>query len=96
MRVKSKRFVAVPFVCVSEREKAQTVRTVNLVGRTFEHGQNYLIELDGGSRIPCRVNRKDATTLYFPAKDWPPGLSKATVGSPVVRDVRLLGPLNGK
>jgi hypothetical protein len=78
----------VKFTCASAGEKAQTIRTSQFEGYTFRKGQHYRLVLSNGTVLNAVVNRADGSTLYITAENFPSGLKRAGVGSPVSRKIK--------
>lgn len=76
------------FTAASRKEKAQTINTSQLEGFNFRHGQEYRITFLNGETALAYVNRENASTLYIRATDFPSGLKRAVVGSPVSRTIK--------
>lgn len=79
--------LSVKFTCASVGEKAQTLTTSQFEGINFVDGQNYKIVFENGKTALARVTRQ-GRTLYIPAGDFPSGLKRAVVGSPVMRKIK--------
>ncbi len=79
--------LSVKFTCASVGEKAQTLTTSQFEGMKFSDGQYYKIVFENGKSALARVTR-NGRTLYIPALDFPSGLKRATVGSPVSRKIK--------
>lgn len=76
------------FTAASRKEKAQTITTSQLEGFNFRRGQEYRITFSNGETAVAYVNRANASTLYIRAEDFPSGLKRAVVGSPVSRTIK--------
>lgn len=78
----------IKFTCASVSESAQTIRTSQFEGRTFNYGEQYRIIFKNGVSALATVNRTDGSTLYISSSSFPRGLSRARVGQPVVRSIK--------
>lgn len=78
----------VEFTCASVGEKAQTIKTSQFPNIKFKKGQNFTITLSNGVKLKAYVNRKDASSLYIKAVDFPNNLKRAVVGNSVTRTVK--------
>lgn len=79
--------LSVKFTCASVNEKAQTITTSQFEGVNFKDGQVYKIVFENGKVAEARVTR-NGRTLYIPASNFPSGLKRAEVGSPVLRKIK--------
>jgi hypothetical protein len=84
--------LSVKFTCASVGEKAQTITTAQFEGINFKNGQEYKIVFSNGKVANARVTR-NGRTLYIPASEFPAGLKRAVVGSPVPRKIKSLKKL---
>lgn len=79
----------IKFTCASVNEKSQTIRTSQLkdLGFSFKDGQSYKVTFSNGKTAIATVSR-NGETLYIAAANFPSGLKRAEVGSPVLRKIK--------
>jgi hypothetical protein len=75
------------FTCASISEKAQTLTTSQFEGFSFNDGEVYKVVFENGKSATARVTR-NGRTLYISASEFPSGLKRAEVGSPVLRKIK--------
>lgn len=80
------------FTCASVNEKAQTLTTSQFENVNFADGQEYKVIFENGKSAVARVTR-NGRTLYIPASEFPSGLKRAEVGSPVFRKIKAIKKL---
>lgn len=89
------------FTCASVNEKAQTVTIKQLISaftglklNNFNKGAKYRIYFENGNHVDAIVNRA-FKTLYIPAVNLNKGFKRATVGSPLNKQVKQLKRISG-
>ena len=77
----------VEFRVASKKESSQTLNTSQFPGFIFNKGDKFLITYVNSKTSIAYVNRSNLKTLYITAKEFPKGLSPATFGHPVPREI---------